>query len=293
MTDDSQSHDRHIRFSIRRMFGIVAAFAFGFSPIPYFGLAGILPSVVLIIFCLLIVARKYQLSIAFVGLLLLLGFLLPVFQGARPAALRMKCGNNLRDIVIAIHDYESVHGHLPPPYTISDTGVPLHSWRVLLLPYLGNQELFDQIDLTKPWDDPVNLSCHDLIPDVYRCAAVRLQSKWRTTEDTTNYIAVVGERTAWPIEGTRTFNEISDGLSATIAVMESEAHRLPWMSPTDPTLEAFVQVAAAESPDRIQNPHEDSPGFAFFDKQSRRQWKPMSEDNLKAMFLIDDQSDQR
>ena len=54
-----------------------------------------------------------------------------------------------------------------------------------LLPFVGEQELYDQIDTSKPWDDPVNIPFHNQMPDIYCCAAIKYHSKWRSTGNTT------------------------------------------------------------------------------------------------------------
>src|SRR5687767_15769954 len=91
-------------------------------------------------------------------LLLLAALLLPFSRGGAPreAARRMQCGNHLKQIAIALHNYHDVYHCLPPAYTVDAAGKPLHSWRTLILPFSEQKALYDQIDLTKPWDDPAN-----------------------------------------------------------------------------------------------------------------------------------------
>jgi hypothetical protein len=89
-------------------------------------------------------------------LFLLMCLLFPAVRNARPAAYRNTCANQLHQIAIAIHNYVNAHHALPPLYTTDVDGKPLHSWRTLILPYLEEHKLYDSIDLTKSWDDPVN-----------------------------------------------------------------------------------------------------------------------------------------
>jgi len=81
---------------------------------------------------------------------------LPASRGGREPARRSQCKNNLKQIGLALHNYVDHHGVLPPAYTVDANGKRLHSWRTLILPYLDQAELFNRIDLSKPWDDPVN-----------------------------------------------------------------------------------------------------------------------------------------
>ena len=101
----------------------------------------------------------------------MVGLMLPAVQSAREGARRVSCSTNLKQIGLAIHNYHSVYGSLPPAYTIDEQGQPLHSWRTLILPFMGEegQAIYEQIDLTRPWDDPVNLRFLDTPPAVYSC----------------------------------------------------------------------------------------------------------------------------
>ncbi len=83
--------------------------------------------------------------------------------------------------------YVRDHGTLPPACTTDETGQPLHSWRVLLLPYLGERKLYDQLRLDEPWDSSFNRQFHDQTPQVYRCPSTTLAA------DQTSYSVVVGD----------------------------------------------------------------------------------------------------
>ena len=87
---------------------------------------------------------------------LLIALLLPAIRSAGPAARRAQCVNNLKQIALALHNYEQAHKALPPAYTVDAKGRPLHSWRTLILPYLEQEPLYQTIDLSKPWNDPAN-----------------------------------------------------------------------------------------------------------------------------------------
>ncbi|MDO4574666.1 MAG: DUF1559 domain-containing protein [Planctomycetia bacterium] len=77
----------------------------------------------------------------------------------------------LARIGCAVRLYQSEHGgQLPPAVTTDATGKPLHTWRVLLLPYLGEKALFDQIRLEEPWDSAWNRQFHAQIPDMFDAA---------------------------------------------------------------------------------------------------------------------------
>ena len=67
---------------------------------------------------------------------ILIALLLPAVQAAREAARRTQCSNNLKQIGLAMHNYHDVNQQFPPAYIADADGQPMHSWRVLILPYL-------------------------------------------------------------------------------------------------------------------------------------------------------------
>ena len=77
-----------------------------------------------------------------------------------------RSANNLRQIGLALHNHHDVHGGLPTN-TVGPNGQPLLSWRVHLLPYLGEQNLYSQFKLNEPWDSPNNRRLLDQMPRVY------------------------------------------------------------------------------------------------------------------------------
>ena len=77
---------------------------------------------------------------------ILLGLLLPAVQKVRSAAARMQCQNNLKQIALAAHSYESPQGALPPGLTIFKAGekLPYIGWLARLLPYIEQNALWRQ-----------------------------------------------------------------------------------------------------------------------------------------------------
>lgn len=164
--------------------------------------------------------------IAIIGFLIAL--LPPASRGTRHASRRAQCTNNLKQILLALHNYASEHGGFPPAYTIDANGRPLHSWRTLILPYLEQKTLYDSIDLAKPWDDPANAKAAQAAVHVYACPSAGAAS------NTTTYLANAGPNGGLAPGKIRPLAEITDDPDWTLLVIDAaEEQAVPWMAPVD------------------------------------------------------------
>jgi prepilin-type N-terminal cleavage/methylation domain-containing protein len=93
--------------------------------------------------------------IAIIGILV--GLLLPAVQAAREAARRMQCSNNVKQLGLAIHNYESGYKRFPPgvaidynaPSSANNAGWGVHG---RILPFLEGSNLYNQVDVNVAWD---------------------------------------------------------------------------------------------------------------------------------------------
>lgn len=158
----------------------------------------------------------------------LIAVLLPASRSARPAAYRAWCTNNLKQIALALRNYEEVYESLPPAYTVDPHGRPLHSWRTLILPFLEQHALYETIDLSKPWDDPANARANQTALSVYRCP------RGAGPTNTTTYLAVTGANACLVPGKPRRLEEITDAHDLTLMLIEAgEENAIPWMAPMD------------------------------------------------------------
>lgn len=165
---------------------------------------------------------------------ILIGMLLPAVQQVRAAARRTMAMNNLRQMALALLNYESAHGHFPPAYTVDDAGNPLLSWRVAILPYLEEKALHEQFHLDEPWDSPHNMALADQMPNVFSHPSYDLAG------NTTVFVAPVGEDSILspgPTDDSGKGNgiaSITDGLSNTaMLITVNETNAVVWTSPED------------------------------------------------------------
>jgi len=168
---------------------------------------------------------------------ILIALLLPAVQAAREAARRAQCKNNLRQIGIAMHNYEGTYGCFPPAYLAGAEGKPMHSWRVLLLPYLDAQDVYQQYDFNEPWNSAKNRQLAARMPSVFRCP-----SDAGAADETTSYLVVQGARLLFNGDQCMKVRDIADGLSNTILVVEGVGERVHWMEPRDLDLDALDLV---------------------------------------------------
>ncbi len=150
---------------------------------------------------------------------------------------RAQYRENIFRIVIAMLLYEKQHGTLPPAYTVDDQGIPLHGWRVLLLPYLGHDELYAEIRLDEPWDSAHNQAFHTVDVPVYQSPSSALGP---------------GETTYTVVEGATCAFDGSEGKhleafgphSANLMLVAERLDAVNWMDPTQevPFAEARLGV---------------------------------------------------
>jgi prepilin-type processing-associated H-X9-DG protein len=183
----------------------------------------------------------------------------PAFRGggdAREAARRTSCLNSLKQIQLGLLDYESFHGEFPPAYTADDQGNPLHSWRTLILPFIGENALYEKIDLAKPWDDPANARALSNMPRLYHCPS------YRELDNRSTYLAVVTSESFLQAAEPRKLADIKDGLSRTMAIIDVDHdHAVPWMAPVDADEELILGLGGPNSP----APHRGDFNFAYAD----------------------------
>lgn len=190
---------------------------------------------------------------------MLLALLLPAVQAAREAARRSQCNNNLRQISLAMMNYHDVYGTLPPAYLADPNGKPMHSWRVLILPFMEQKALYDRYNFDEPWDGPNNRQLADMIPPPYRCPS----DPAGPGSTTTNYAAITGPGTVFDGEMATTMPSITDGTSNTILVVETTAG-INWMEPRDLDISQMaLQVNA--SPAEISSHHPGGAQVVFVD----------------------------
>ena len=151
--------------------------------------------------------------------------LYPAIGAAREAARRAECSNNLRQIGIALHNYHDVFNTLPPTFIPDANGQPMHSWRVLILPFIEQQYLHSAYNFDEPWNSSSNLAATDVVVPLYQCPADRGSS--------CNYFAVNVPDGIFDGAKANTFGNVTDGMANTLMIVEVAGSNIHWAEPQD------------------------------------------------------------
>jgi len=171
----------------------------------------------------------------------LAGLLVPAIQKARQAARDVEEMNNLRQLALAMFNYESAYGKFPTDVYGAD-GKPLLSWRVQLLPFLEELQLSKNFKLDEPWDSPHNLALLEPMPAVFQSRGDGEQP------GKTRYLALKGDRTMWPGKQGIRFSQVTDGTSNTLLFVQTAPEAaVPWTKPADIDYDADRPFAGLKS----------------------------------------------
>ena len=213
---------------------------------------------------------------------ILAALFLPAVQttGHRP---RHPCANNLKQIVIALHNYHDTYGSLPPAYVADKNGRLMHSWRVLILPFLEEKALYDQYRFDEPWDGLNNRKLADRNVRLFCCPSDHPQS---STE--TSYVAVIGPHTAWPGEKTLSLADLADGTASVLLVVEVHDSGIHWMDPRDLHVTQMAPSINATHGQGISSHHLHGANAGFADGHVQYLDDSLPADVLRSWINIDD-----
>src|SRR5690606_11232700 len=154
-------------------------------------------------------------------------------------------------IGIAMQNFHDSYRKLPGSSNVREGGLrpssgEFHpfSWRVAILPFVENNELFEAYRFDQPWDGPDNLKLLERMPEVYRSPFASAEFV-EVPQGHTLYQGLVGPQTALGPSDGEVFQTFTDGTSKTLLIVESLA-AVPWTKPED------LPYQSAEDARRIQ-----------------------------------------
>jgi hypothetical protein len=155
--------------------------------------------------------------------------LMEAIQKARESAARAQTQNNLKQLGLAMHNYNDTYQHLPPQATYDKNGKPMLSWRVMILPFIEQQNLYNQFHLNEPWDSEHNKKLLAKMPKTYASP----QDEKTDDDHTTHFQGFFGKGAFF--EGKKPLAipvDFPDGTSNTFMIVEA-SKAVPWTQPED------------------------------------------------------------
>jgi serine/threonine protein kinase len=199
----------------------------------------------------------------------------PGVTAMKDAAMQSESRKKLRDIGLALHNYENAHTGFPNAHSDGRVidGKPKRvsrSWRVAILPYIDQTKLYEQFHLDEDWDSEHNLKLLDQMPEIFRAPGASKES----TE--TPYLAIVGSQTVISKDGTK-IRDIIDGTANTIMLVETKK-MVPWTKPEDIDFEPEGEMP------KLESLYEGGFHVAFADNSIKFIKSDTSEKDLRAFF---------
>jgi len=174
-------------------------------------------------------------------------FVIKYYRDCREEAVAGQCQGRMAQIALALRNYHHDFGCLPPAYVTGRDGKPMHSWRVLLLPYMERTEFYRQYDFSQPWNSPHNAAlaqAHPRLAEDFHCPAdVKGAPEW------TSYVAIVGPETLWPGSRPPSHQQLVAG-STKILLVEMAQTGIHWMEPRDLAYDDAIRGLVDSSPHR-------------------------------------------
>ena len=219
--------------------------------------------------------------IAIIGILI--GMLLPAVQAVREAAHRTQCANNLRQIGLALHSHHSAMQEFPIGTVEwrfgSDTSQRQLAWSAYLLPYLEQQNVSDQLDLTRAFDAVDNQLAAATVLSVYLCPSTIRETDQPEGRGGCDYGGIFGERISSPnnppkgtmlIDQAVSICDITDGTSNTLVVSEdSQSPDAQWINGRNIFDQAFPINQAPGFENDIRSEHPQGANGVFCDGSVR------------------------
>jgi prepilin-type processing-associated H-X9-DG protein len=145
----------------------------------------------------------------------------------RVASSRTQSQNNLKQIALAMHNYHDTFGSFPAAAICDKNGKPMLSWRVAILPFIEQDNLYKQFHLDEPWDSDHNKKLLAHMPKTYELPGVN-----KPGETDTYYRVFYNNGALFDLRKGVKITQITDGTSNTIMCAEA-AEGVPWSKPDD------------------------------------------------------------
>ena len=156
------------------------------------------------------------------------GLLQPILSDSQPDQRE----NKMRQIMLAMHNFESAYQSFPAYAIVDKDEKPLLSWRVQILPFLEHTELYNKFKLDEPWDSPHNIKLVNEMPVLFADHSQELAELNKAGK--TRFVVPFGERCIFSGAQGAKLGQITDGTSNTVAVVNVVPDAaVIWTKPVD------------------------------------------------------------
>ncbi|GAA4425258.1 DUF1559 domain-containing protein [Bremerella cremea] len=167
-------------------------------------------------------------SVLFLLAVLIFRVGLPAIAQMRTDARNKANQQQIAKLINALNAYHDTHGTFPPAYFLDDKGKPAHSWRVMILPQLGYQHLYDQYKFDEAWNSAHNVNVTMQMPSVFRAF-----DETSANNTITHFAAVVGNRSIFPRDKSVGRAQALDAPEGILTIVELNGIGLDWTDPTN------------------------------------------------------------
>ncbi len=229
-----------------------------------------------------------QLMVAIFLFCVALAIVVPVYRAAREHEIQLRCQNNLKLIGVALRTYHDVWNCFPAASRTDASGTASLSWRMAIMPMFENNAaaIFEQYDMSEPWDGPKNSKLHSEYPWLWRCPEDN-----SSAPGTTNYVAITGPGTGWPGPNQSSrISDFKDGLSNSIMIVEIRNSDIHWMEPRDLDIGTLKFAINSDGKNSISSRHVNGAFVLYGDGAVWFLNEQETEARLREMILIADEA---
>ncbi len=138
----------------------------------------------------------------------------------------------------------------------------MHSWRVLILPFMEETALYNQYDFREPWDGPNNIKLLNRMPLLFSCP-----SRFSNPTNLTSFVVITGPGTMFPGAASVKFADVTDGRARTLMMVEVENQDIPWTAPVDLDVRTMSLKVNDPGVPSISSMHPDGAHICLFQRR--------------------------
>jgi hypothetical protein len=181
-------------------------------------------------------------------------------------ARREKCQYNMKQLGLAVLNYENSRKKFPPVYVRGKEGEKHFSWLVNILPYMEYGVTYDALNKKEPWDSTNNAAKLTSHIEEFECPSVERDNN----DYSCNYLAIIGPGTIWKEDGAKTVADLPHGTSNTIIAVETVNPEKHWAEPFALTVDEVLENMKTKKGVRISTNLPDYVNAVFADGAVRR-----------------------